>query len=290
MELIFKKREKIVGVFILVIGLLLLASVVVIGRGKDWFKTYVTYYTVFNESYNLQVDAPVKLSKADIGKVKEVKLHGDKVRVKLTILADYASRIRTDSVATVESPTFIGSEYVSIRPGSAQAKELKAGAEIPSKAKKSIDDILAEFKVEETAKKVLGAVQDLSDIAKKMNDPQGPLFTALKNVNGILRHVEEITRHINEGKGNVGELLKTEKLIKKVYVELDRIDKILANVQDGSQDVPQVTSSVKRGVNEIRDGVKRIDSVVKSVQQNPLIKPNLPPDPVGEKTDAGLRK
>jgi phospholipid/cholesterol/gamma-HCH transport system substrate-binding protein len=75
-----------------------------------------------------------------------------------------------------------------------------------------------------------------------------------------------------------------------VYVELDRIDKILANVQDGSQDVPQVTSSVKRGVNEIRDGVKRIDSVVKSVQQNPLIKPNLPPDPVGEKTDAGLRK
>jgi len=290
MELIFRKREKIVGVFILVIGLLVLASVVVIGRGKDWFKTYVTYYTVFKESYNLQVDAPVKMSRADIGKVREVKLYGDRVRVKLAILEDYASRIRADSVAIVESPTFIGSEYVSIRPGSAQTKELKEGSEIPSQAKKSIDDILAEFKVEETAKKVLGAVQDLSDMTKKMNDPQGPLFTALNNVNSILRHVEEITRHINEGKGNVGELLKTEKLIKKVYVELDRIDKILANVQDGSQDVPQVTSSVKRGVNEIRDGVRRIDNVVQSVQQNPLIKPNLPPEPVGEKTDAGLRK
>jgi hypothetical protein len=51
-----------------------------------------------------------------------------------------------------------------------------------------------------------------------------------------------------------------------------------------------VTTSVKRGVNEIRDGVKRIDSVVQSVQQNPLVKPNLPPEPRGEKTDAGLRK
>ncbi len=290
MELTFRKREKIVGVFILVIGLLLLASVVVIGRGKDWFKTYVTYYTVFKESYNLQEGAPVKLFKAEIGRVKEVKLYGDRVRVKLAILKDYSSRIRTDSVATVESPTFIGSEYVSIKPGSEKAKEIKADGEIPSQAKKSIDDILAEFKVEETAKKVVAAVQDLSDIARTMHDPEGPLFTALNHINQILKHVEGVARDINEGKGNVGELVKTRKLIDEVYKEMDRLDKILANLQEGSRDVPKVTSSVKRGVREIRDGVKRIDDVVQSIEQNPFIKPNLPPEPKGEKTDAGLRR
>jgi len=113
-------------------------------------------------------------------------------------------------------------------------------------------------------------------LASKLSDPEGPLFIALNNINNILSHVEGVTRDINEGRGNVGELLKTRTLLEKVYAELDRVDKILANIENGSQDVPQITTSVKRGVSEIRQGVKRIDSVVQAVQQNPLIKPSLP--------------
>lgn len=311
MELTFKRQEKIVGVFVLTIIILMLASVVIVGRGKDWFKTYVTYYTFFKETYNLKQGAPVKMSKADIGKVEQITLYEDRVRVKLLILEEYASRIKADSIAMVESPTFIGSEYVSIKAGSPEAPHLKEYDEIPSQAKKSIDDILAEFKIEETAKKVVAAVQDLSALASSLSDPKGPLYTALNNINSILAHVEGVTRDINEGKGNVGELLKTRSLLEKVYTELDRVDKILANIEDGSRkvgteidrvdrilaniedgsrDVPQITTSVKRGVSEIRQGVKRIDSVVQAVQQNPLIKPSLPPEPKGEATDAGLRK
>jgi phospholipid/cholesterol/gamma-HCH transport system substrate-binding protein len=290
MELKFSRQEKIVGMFMVIIAILMLVSVVIVGRGKDWFKAYVVYYTVFNEAYNLKENAPVKMSNADIGKVEQITLYEDKVRVKLKILKEYSSRIKTDSYAVVESPTFIGSEYVSIKPGSHKAEPLKEGADIPSRAKKSIEEILAEFKVEETAKKVIAAAQDLSEIAAKMRDPHGPLFTALGNINRILAHIEAVTRDIQEGKGTVGEILKTKKLIEKVYAELDRVDKILANVQDGSQDIPQITSSVKRGVSEIRQGVKKIDSVVRAVQKNPFIQPNLPPEPQGEATDAGLRK
>ncbi len=290
MELKFKRQEKIVGTFMVIVVLLLLTSVIIIGRGKDWFKTYVTYYTMFDETYNLSVNAPVKMSKADIGKVKEITLHEDKVRVKLAILSDYTSRIRSDSIAQVESPTFIGSEYVSIKPGTTKGTLLKEGAEIPSKAKKSIEDLIAEFKIEETAKKVIAAVQDLSDIAAQMHDPNGPLFTALNSANDTLRNVEGITRGLNEGKGTAGELLKSEKLLNQVYAELDRIDKILANMQEGSRDIPRITTSVRRGVNEIREDVKRIDDVVQSIRQNPFIRPNLPPEPRGETTDSGLRR
>jgi len=50
MELSFRRQEKIVGVFMLAIVMLMLGSVVIVGRGKDWFKTYVTYYTFFKET------------------------------------------------------------------------------------------------------------------------------------------------------------------------------------------------------------------------------------------------
>ena len=312
MELTFRKQERIVGAFMVVMLLLLLVSVIVIGRGKDWFKHYVSFYAVFDESYNLKEGAPVKMSNADIGKVDKITLDENKVRVRFSILEDYAPRIRTDSIATVESPTFIGSEYVAIKGGTADAAILSEGSEIQSKAKKSISDLLAEFKIEETAKKVIAATQDLADIAAKLHDPNGPLFTALDTAHKILANVEQVTanvetltKEINEGKGNVGELLKTRKLIEHVYAELDRIgkiledveniytnriDKILENVQEGSRDIPQITTSVKRGVAEIREGVQRIDGVVQSIEKNPLIRSNLPPEQEGTATDAGLRK
>ncbi|MCP4671427.1 MAG: MCE family protein, partial [Desulfobacula sp.] len=103
MKVVYKKREKIVGTFFVLIAVLLLSTVVLIGRGKDWLRTYVTYYTIFKEGYNLQENAEVKLTKANIGRVKKISLSEDKVKVELLILQEYASRIKIDSIATVES-------------------------------------------------------------------------------------------------------------------------------------------------------------------------------------------
>ena len=57
MEMEFSRIERLVGMFIIGVFMLLLATLVIIGRGKDWFETYITYYTTFNESYNLQENA-----------------------------------------------------------------------------------------------------------------------------------------------------------------------------------------------------------------------------------------
>ena len=118
--------------------------------GKDWFAEEVTFYTEFKESYNLQVNAAVKLFRADIGKVKKISLGEDNVKVQLAILSKYASRIREDAVAVVDSPTLIGSEYISTFPGRSRSPIIPDGGTIPSKEKKSVSDIIKEFEVEKT--------------------------------------------------------------------------------------------------------------------------------------------
>jgi len=341
----FKRVEKIVGAFMLCIAILLLTTVIIIGRGKDWFKKYIPYYTTFSESYNLEVNTAVKLFKADIGKVKEITLVGDRVKVKLVIMEEFSSRIRTDSYVIVESPTIIGSEYVSLRPGSADATLIPEGGMIPSHKRKSIADLLSDFEVEKTAKMIVKAAQDLSELIRKIKDPQGPLFSSLDNIDQITSHLEGITRDIQEGKGTAGGLLKSRALLDSIHAKVDKIGDILDNIREasektpramdqvqeslasvkkigdgvtdavdrikmilsdvdealdtlkvilenikkGSEDVPQITQSTKGGIQEIRDGVKNIDKVVQSLQQNFLVKPNLPPEPAGEDLDAGLR-
>ncbi len=296
MELDFNKKEKIAGIFIIGIAILLLATVIIIGRGKDWFKTYITYYTAFEESYNLMVDTPVKLFNADIGKVKDITPVGNKVKVTLIILKDYQSRIRTDSVATVESPTLIGSEYISIIPGSKDAPLIPQEGDIPSRAKRSIADLLNEFQVEKTIKMVVDAVQEISRIVLLLRDPEGPLFAALDNANKTLAHIEIITRDISSGKGTFGNIVKSRDLLDHIHQNLDKVEDavdtlktILSNIEKGSHDIPKVTQSATKGIHEIRSAVEDIDEVVQSLKQNFLIRSNLPPETKAENVDAGLR-
>jgi phospholipid/cholesterol/gamma-HCH transport system substrate-binding protein len=331
MEVDYNKKEKIVGTFVIGMVVIMLAMLIIIGRGKDWFKTYITYYTTFDESYNLRENAAVKLYKTDIGKVKKITLAEDKVKVKLIILEDYSSRIRSDSVAIVDSPTFIGSEYIAIIPGTAEAPLIKEGGKIPSREKKSVDDILAEFEVEKTAKMVIPAIQDVAEIAQIMRDPKGPLFASLDSFNRTLSCFERVARDLEAGKGTIGGIIRSRELLDKILSDLDKLGEILENINKASSktpvvmdqvqdnlaaikkigndvsesvssikrivkqveenhDIPEITHSVKNGIKEIRDSVDEIDKVVQSLQENFLIKSNLPPEEEPENIDAGLRQ
>ena len=314
----FDAKERIVGAFMVVMVALLLIIVVLLGRGKDWFEAYVTYYTVFDEAYNLSENAQVKLYKADIGKVKSVGLERDKVKVELAILKDYASRIKTDSVATVESPTLIGSEYVSIKPGTPDAARIPEKGTIPSQAKKSLDDVMAEFEVEKTAKMFVKSLQAISEIVGHISDPEGPFYASLDSLAQAMANMEAVTLEIREGRGSVGKLVYSEELIQQIRDRITHVNRILANIEDatrktpeimdslkesteminqilvnietGSRDVPVVIKSTKHGIREIRDGVEEVDKVVQSAQKSFLIKGNLPPEPKGEDIDTGLRR
>jgi len=235
--------------------------------------------------------------------------------VEIAVLKDYAQRIKADSIATVESPTFIGSEYVSIKAGSPRAASLRPGSEIPSEAKKSLDDLMEKFQIEDTAKKFVQAVQELSQMTHKLTSEGGPVFKTLRSTEGLMANLDVISRDIRDGKGSAGSILRSDDLVKKINAEIARIDailagvesrtpemlddvkasvenlkKIIANIEAGSRDVPEIVRSTKKGVREVRDNVRNIDTVVQSVQKAPIIRSNIPPAPKGENTDAGLRK
>jgi phospholipid/cholesterol/gamma-HCH transport system substrate-binding protein len=345
MDLEYSRKERIVGTFIICIAALLLSVVILLGRGKNWFEEYNTYYTTFDESYNLKVGADVKLFKTKIGMVKRISVE-EKVRIKLAILAKYESRIRTDTVVTVESPTFVGSEYISIIPGSIEAPVIPQEGEIQSKEKKSISDILAEFEVEKSAKMFIQAIQNLSKFTENLNDPNGPLLSAIENVRQATSNIEAVTQGIEAGKGTVGNLLQSTQLLdetlkrlseigeilehisqassktpetmdqiqanmdqfkeigegvaesigilKRILVDIENsmpaVTAILQNAEQGSGDIPQITQSVTMGIQEARQEIENVDKIIQSLEKNILIRGNLPPEPVGENTDADLRR
>ncbi|MEW5910231.1 MAG: hypothetical protein AB1659_10565, partial [Thermodesulfobacteriota bacterium] len=203
-----------------------------------------------------------------------------------------------------------------------------------------------EFEVEKTAKKFVKAIQDLSEATATFRDPQGPLFSALENLNRATRNLENIIKEIDSGKGIVGALVRSEELTQGVRQNLDKVQEIVENIrltagkapstmdqvqlnlagieslrkglsesvesvesvlksmdermnqlagilnnlETGSRDVPEITQTAKEGISEIREGMDKIDRVFQSLQENFLIRQNLPATPSGTGIDAGLRR
>ncbi len=252
METSYTSAEKSVGLFVIGITLLLLTTVVLLGRGKDWFADEVTFYTSFKESYNLQVNAAVKLFKADIGKVKRISLGEDNVNVQLAILAKYASRIRQDAVAVVDSPTLIGSEYISIVPGAPNAPKIPVGGMIQSIEKKSISDILKEFEVEKTAMLAVRTIQEFADLMILIKDPHGPLMTTLTNIEKNSTQLLQITGSIGQGQGSLGSLVASRELVDGVLSNLEKVNGLLDDLRATSSRGPVIMDQVSDNLATIR--------------------------------------
>ncbi len=310
MELEYNKKEKIAGIFVICVIAMLIALIAIIGKGRSWFKSYVTYYAMFDESYNLKVNGDIKLYKADIGKIKNITPAENKVKMELLILEEFASRIRAGTIITVESPTFIGSEYISVYPGNSDEPLIAENGVIPSREKKSIADIMEEFQIEKTAKMLIKTIQDFANVAQTLENPSGPLFSAVEEFRDTFANLQKITASINNGKGTIGDLINSKKTmdsvnditvsINKATVSINKViasvDGVVAslkrtaqNVEQGSEDVPKITNTTIKGIEEIREGVDNIDRLVKSLEKSFLIKHNLPKENKGESINEGLR-
>ncbi len=301
MVLDFNSKEQIVGTFLIGVFILLLSMVVLIGRGKDWFKKNIIYYASFSESYNLDKNAPVKLFNAEIGKVIKVTLVGDQVEFTLAIFEDYAHRIKTDSLASVEGISYIGKKYISLKPGSQKAEILRHGGDIPTAESKSISDILAEFEVEKTAKMVIASIQDLSELIQMLKSPKGPLFTALKSTNKTLFEIEnrigEIMQNTLVASSKIPDTIdktntdleKIDEISERVLENIAMIKTILSNLEKGSEEIPPITKSAKDKLQKAGEFFDDVSEVTKSLKKNILLRSNIPAAPKGDSVDAGLR-
>ena len=295
-------REKMVGLFIIITMGLALGLFVFIGRGQHWFKEKVTYYIYFKQGYNLKAGSLVKLFNTWIGSVDSVELTKDnRVKITIKVFKDNAGKIRENSVATVDSPTIIGSEFISITPGSPELPAIPKNGEIPSKPKKNIGEYLKEFEVQKKIEDFGQLISDLKSILERLKNPNGPLFSILDNI-------EKVTNKLKKGEGNLGRLVMQEDLYKQVMIAIKQVREISTGIKalsgrmtEGVQSLPDTMKTINEAVHkldhvmsllktaverapamqrQLEDALTETNDILESVKKNFFIRHNLPPEPV----------
>jgi len=303
MVLKFGAKEQFVGIFLVITLFILTGAIVFIAQGKNWFKKHEQYHTFFKEGYNLSPGANVTLYHTKIGKVVKVRLTEDnRVRVDLKILAKYASKMREDTIATVESPTIIGSEYIAILPGTTQSPLLPPGAEIISTEKKALSDYMKEFKVEEKFEMLtdimknikeitdrlkdpegglFGTLDNIKEMTARLKDPKGQIFTSLDNIHHITDRLKDpkgelfqtidnlasISQKMKKGEGSVGRLLIKDDLYRKIEEEINKVDSVLGNIELTTTRIPVIIDKAEKRLIEIKKPLTELDNILKDVPE-----------------------
>ena len=142
-----RKKEIIVGIFVIIGVLLTFTSIVTLQGGWDSFwGRNLNLYTEFPNVKGLNKGAIVRYEGIPVGSVRKLTLGekvGESVRVDFEIELNYVKYIRTDTIAAIASIGVLGDKYIELTAGEdPDSRPIDEGAEIISEKKGGMDQFL----------------------------------------------------------------------------------------------------------------------------------------------------
>jgi phospholipid/cholesterol/gamma-HCH transport system substrate-binding protein len=228
----FRYVNEIVGGFVLLVFLLLLAGVLVAGRAQHWFEPMYEIELRFppEGSMDLLKGAEVMLLGARVGSVQDILVDDEgNITGSIRVRGSFMRFVREDSIALVKKKMVVtGDAYIELTRGTG-AELPKTGGEIAAEQDTEIMQMLEEaletlqVEAEHTLDLVNGAIEEYTKLAAGMNNPTGNLQLTMANVNGLL----EDLRH---GQGIPAKMLNDPAMAKDVEEIVSQAQELMVRI------------------------------------------------------------
>lgn len=170
----------IVVVVAIAIGIFYFGKTASFRHKKYEVKTYFVY------AGNLKPDAMVKLSGIDVGRLKDMNFtYTDGTKVECILEVDASAKLRTDSLAYIDTAGFVGDAFIGITPGVAE-EFVKPGAVITSED--PVQMRLLFKKADQIATNLDSIIADIKDVVSSNK----------QNMDNIILNLEATTENFKE--------------------------------------------------------------------------------------------
>ncbi|NCA83136.1 MAG: MCE family protein [Opitutae bacterium] len=242
----FRYVNEIVGGFVLLVVLLLLAGVLVAGRAQHWFDPMHEIDLTFppEGSMDLQKGAEVMLLGARVGSVQDILVDDDgNITGSIRVRGSFMRFVREDSVALVKKKMVVtGDAFIELTRGTG-ADLPRSGAQIPCVKDTEILQMLEEAldvlvqEAENTLRLVNAAIIEYTTLAENMNDPGGQLQQLLANANGLLEDVRK-------GPGLPAKILNDPAMAKDVEGIVAQVQALMVKINAMAADLQTVVAKL----------------------------------------------
>jgi phospholipid/cholesterol/gamma-HCH transport system substrate-binding protein len=182
-----------------------------------------TYYAAFSDSSGLKADDEVRIAGVRVGKVTEVDLDGDHVRVAFRINTD--SKFGSRTGAEIKVKTLLGAMFLALEPhGPGQLKE---GSTIPQTRTRSAYEVVEAFTgLAQHAEKI-----DLSQLTASLDTLATATANTPPELRRTLKGLSSLSATVAARDNQLSTLLSNLKTVSGVMAERDQ--DIVALMKDG---------------------------------------------------------
>jgi phospholipid/cholesterol/gamma-HCH transport system substrate-binding protein len=275
----FRERNPVIvgAISLAVLAALLLASfrassLPIIGGGD-------VYHAAFSEAGGLKANDEVRIAGVRVGKVDEVELAGDHVRV--TFRVDQGAEFGQETLAAIKVKTILGSMFLALEPaGSGQMDE---GYEIPVERTSSPYDVVEAFTgLAETSEQIdtdqlAESLTTLADLSRNTPDEfraalQGvsalSANVAAKNeqIGELLQNLDTVSTVLDERDEDIIALMRDSDVLFRALVQRrEAIHTLLVSTSKLSR---ELTALVKQSRQDLKPALTHLESVVQVLNKN----------------------
>jgi phospholipid/cholesterol/gamma-HCH transport system substrate-binding protein len=271
------------------VGLLALSAMLsivimsfMVTSNQSGFGEYVTYRTIVDDASGIFPKTPIKVAGITAGRIKKIELQGHNALITFEILQSV--RVTKGSKLRIKSVGFLGDKYLEIVLNKGEDREVENGlivADAGTGFEKIVDD----------AATVLKDVKEIVSGLKNDLRPPGevsPLKSILDDFKELMSNAKDVTKSlksvVSDNEEKLNSLISNlEEFSENLNYQMDHghsdsaisdIKKILANVDDMTEDMKSIIADVRKGKGtlgkvlveeEIADEVKQTLASVKKM-------------------------
>lgn len=210
-------------------------------------------YAQFGDVKMLRSGDDVRVSGVRVGRVAETRLRNGHAEAVLEITPEV--QIPSNSVATVATASMLGTNFVSIEPGSADGPFLSPGDTIATRHTPDLNEVFAQLG--QVGEQIEGLFADLSsafDVFSGTPDEPGVLdninAVLLENreaLNASLENIRQITDKINQGEGSLAKLINDDQAYQNLMAAVDEIGKAAQQASSLTGDASEIMAHIRAG-------------------------------------------
>lgn len=255
-----------VGIVGLVAFLILAVVIFLLTSSKGFFQSTALLHTFMDDASGMAEGTPVRLNGFTVGSLDKIVLIATaepkrSVEFIMKVQEKFLVQIPVDSVAGISAANLLGDKFINITKGR-DPKTVRDGAELKSLDSQDIPELMAQSAnllqtfqtiVNRLDSLLAGIEQGKGNIGKLLKDEE--LYNRL---NGIATEGQNLLADVRKGQGTISKLIYDDALYQELRSPIKRVDALLADLQAGNGSAgkllkdPALYDEAKSSLAEIR--------------------------------------
>jgi phospholipid/cholesterol/gamma-HCH transport system substrate-binding protein len=238
-----------------------------------------TYHAMFTEAGGLKVNDEVRIAGVRVGKVDEIELAGDEVRVSFKV--DDAADFGSDTRAAIKVKTILGSMFLALEP--AGGGRLHEGATIPAARTSSPFDVVEAFEglastsAQIDTDQLAESLTTLADLTRNTPDEFRGALDGLsrlssniaakdEQLNTLLVNLERVSTVLDERDQDIVKLMEdSDVLFRALVARREAVHDLLVSSTTLSQ---ELTRLIDQSREDLKPALAHLENVVAVLNKN----------------------